>query len=79
MLHLLTGLKVILSGSHFRFLSNAMTAAERRQRRIGNRCAAGSEFLMDPDQVALATGQQFQDLLTVGFGFLGTYQHRHFW
>ena len=75
MLQFLTRLKVILAGGDFRFLTDAVTAAEGRQCRIGHVGSTAHQFLMDPDQIAFVAGQQFQDLDSVSFGFLETDQH----
>ena len=76
MLQFLTRLEVILAGGDFRFLTDAVTAAEGRQCWIGHVGSAAHQFLMDPNQIAFVTGQQLQDLNPVGFGFLGTDQYR---
>ena len=76
MLQFLTRREVILAGGNFGFLSDAVTPAEGRQCRIRHLGAPADQFFMDPDQIAFVTGQQLQDLNPVGFGFLGTDQHR---
>lgn len=65
-------LKLVNPGSHFGFLSDSMAAAKGRQRGIRQIQSAGQEFFMDPDQIALAFVQLFQDLRPVWLGFLGT-------
>ena len=77
MLQFLARLKLVLPGSHFRLLTDSMTTAKGRQRWIRECHPAGHEFFMDPDEIPLAIGQLLQDLLPVGFGFLGTDQWRH--
>ena len=77
MLHLLAGLKVVLARRHRRRLPDAMPATEGGQGRIGQHRAGGRDLLMDSHEIPLAGGEQLQDLLPVGFGFLGTVQFRH--
>ena len=79
MLQFFAGLKVILAGGDFRFLPDAVTPAEGGQSGIGYLGASAYEFFMDPDQIAFVTGQQFQDLNPISFGFLGTDQHGYCW
>jgi len=74
-LQLLTGLEVILAGGDFRFLADAVATTEGGQRRIGDIGATADQFLMDPDEIAFVTGEQFQNLDAVGLGFLGADQH----
>ena len=76
MLQFLTRLEVILAGGGFRLLADTMTPAEGGQSRIRHIGATAHQFLMDPDEIAFVTGQQFQDLNPVGFGFLGADQYR---
>ena len=76
MLQFLSRIERIVAGGHFRFLPDAMTPAEGRQRRIGHLGSTARQFFMDPDQVAFVRGQQFQDLYPVDFGLLGPDQHR---
>ena len=76
MLQLLTGLEVIMAGGGFRLLADIMTPAEGGQGGIGDVGPTADQFLMDPDEIAFVTGQQFQDLNPVGFGFLGADQYR---
>ena len=75
MLQFLTRLEVILAGGGLRLLRDAMTSAESRESRIGHIGSTAHQFFMDPDQIAFVTGQQFEDLYPVNFGFLGTDQH----
>ena len=77
MLELLTRLKRVLPDSHLRFLPDSMAPAKGGQGGIRERHSTGDEFLMDPDEIALAVDPQFQDLLPIGFGFLGSDQQRH--
>ena len=74
MLKLFTGRKVIDSRWQLRCLADAVPAAKRRQRRIRKIQSAANEFLMDPDEIAFAVGPLLQDLLPVGFRFLGSVQ-----
>ena len=71
MLKLLAWREVIVPRRHRRQLPDAMTAAEGRQRLIGERRPLGCQFFLHPHQIPFAVGQQFQDLLPVRFGFLG--------
>lgn len=71
MLQLFTGLKLVESRCQLRFLGNAVTAAKGRQRRIRQSKSFSDEFLMDPDEIALAVGPLLQNLLAEGFRFLG--------
>lgn len=66
-LHLLAGSKVILAHRLLRRLSNPVPAAEGRQRRVGKSGSFRCKFLMDPDQIPIAGGKQFQDPLAVWF------------
>lgn len=70
-LHLLGWLKVVTAGRNDWRLSYSMPAAEGGQRLIGQGRSAHGQFFMDPDQVSLATLQEFEYLLPVGFGLLG--------
>ena len=54
MLHLVTGLKVILTRWNFGRLPNAMTPAKGRQGLIGDLGATCGQFFMDPDEIAFA-------------------------
>src|SRR5574342_449675 len=72
-LHLLGRLKVITAGRHDRRLSYSMPAAEGGQCLIGNHRSPGRQFFMDPDQVPLATLQEFEHLLPVWRGLLGPF------
>ena len=76
MLEFLTGFEVVAAGGDFRFLADAVAPAEGCQRWIRHLGATTDQFFMDPDQIAFVTGQQLQDLNPVGFGFLGSNQHR---
>ena len=76
MLQFLTSLEVILAGGNLGFHSDAVTPAEGGQSRIGHIGSTTHQFFMDPDEIAFATGQQFQNLDSVGFRFLGTDQYR---
>jgi len=71
-LHLLCRLEVIMAGGDFGRLPDATTPAESGQRGIRHVGSATHQFLMDPDEIAFVSGQQFQNLNPVGFGFLGT-------
>jgi len=64
--------KMVLPCGLLRRLGEAMPAAEGRQGLVGEHRPAGHEFFMDPHQIPFAAGQQLQDLLPIGFGFLGT-------
>lgn len=77
MLQFLARLKLVLPDCHLRFLSDSLAAAKGRQGGIRERHSTGDEFLMDPDEIALAVDPLFQDLLPIGFGFLGSDQQRH--
>ena len=77
-LHFLAGGEVITAGRHDWRLSDSMPAAECGQRLIGNRRSPGRQLFMDPDQVSLATLQQFEDLLPVGRGLLGPLDQGYF-
>jgi len=72
MLQLFTGRKVISARRHDGRLSDTMPTAKRGQRGIRQHYTARCEFLMDSHEVPLAGAEQFQDLLPVRFGFLGT-------
>ena len=74
MLQLFTWRKIVDSRWQLQCLADAVPAAKRRQRRIGKSQSAANEFLMDPDEIALAVGPLLQDLLPVGFRFLGSVQ-----
>src|SRR5450759_1753065 len=69
-LHLHARLEVILARGHDRRLSDALPAAEARQRLIGHRRAARLEFLMDSHEIPLARCQKIEDLFAVRFRFL---------
>ena len=69
-LHLHTGIEMILARGHNRSLTDALPAAERSQRRIRQRRAAAYEFLMDSHEIPLAGSQKIEDLLAVGLRFL---------
>lgn len=56
-LHLHARIEMILTRRHYRRLPDALPAAEARQRRVGERRAAGDEFLMDSHEIPLAGGQ----------------------
>ena len=76
MLQFFTRSEVILPGGDFRFLTNAVPAAEGGQSGIGDLGSTANQFLMDPDEIAFVTGKQFQNLDAVGLGFLWTDQDR---
>jgi len=76
MLQFFTRREVILTGGGFRFLTDAMATAEGSQSGIGDVSPTANQFLMDPNQIAFVTGQEFQNLDSIGIGFLGTDQHR---
>ena len=59
MLQFLTGLEVVMAGGDLRLLTDAMTPAEGGQSRIGDLGSTAHQFLMDPDEIAFVTGQQF--------------------
>jgi len=69
-LHLHARFEMILACRRRWLVSNTFPAAKRGQRRIGQRCAAGRQLLMDPHEIPLAGNQKLEDLLPVGFGFL---------
>ena len=71
------GRELIAAGGHDGFLSDPFPAAERRQRWIREHGAGSRQFLMDSHEVALARGQQLEDLLAEGRGFLGALDLRH--
>ena len=75
MLQFFTRREVVLAGGDFRFLTDAMTTAERGQGWIGDVGPTAHQFLMDPDEIAFVSRQQFQNLNPVGFGFLGADQY----
>jgi hypothetical protein len=75
-LEFLAGLEVIVSGGRLWLLTDIMTPAEGGQCWIGDIGSTADQFLMDPDEIAFVAGQQFQDLNTVGFGFLWADQYR---
>jgi hypothetical protein len=56
-LQFLTRCEVILAGGDFRFLADAVTAAEGGQRWIGHVGPTAHQFLMDPNQIAFVSGQ----------------------
>ena len=56
-LHLDAGLEVIAAGGRDGRLSDALSAAERRQRLIRQRRAIGQQFFMDSHEIALARMQ----------------------
>ncbi len=70
MLRLLPRLEVIAAGGLLRLLPDPMPAAEGSQSRIGEIESVGLKFFMDSDQIPLAGGIEFQDLLPVRLGFL---------
>ena len=74
MLQLFTRLKLVESRCQLRFLANVVTAAKGCQRRIRQRESLSDEFLMDPDEIALAVGPLLQNLLAEGIRFLGPVQ-----
>ena len=59
-LHLFAGAKAILTRRFLFDLSDAVTAAESRQRRVGQFGSFRNQFFMDSDQVAVAGGIEFQ-------------------
>ncbi len=77
MLQFFSGLEVVLPHWRLGRFGDSVPPTERRQRWIRQVCTTGDEFLMHSNQVPLALGQQLQDLLPVGFGFLRPHQRRH--
>src|SRR5712671_3985781 len=67
-LELFTGLEVISTRSYFRLLCDAVAAAEGGQGRIRDIRSAAHQFFMDPDEIAFAERQEFQDLHPILFG-----------
>ena len=76
-LHLLARLEVVLAGRHGGRLPDALPATEGGQGLVRELGSAGEELFMDSHQIPLATGEQLQDLLPVGLGFLGAAEFRH--
>ena len=76
MLQFLARLEAILARRHDRRLSDALLAAESRQRGIRQGRSASRQFLMEPDEIPRAGVQKLQNLGSVGFGFLGP---RYLW
>ena len=72
MLQLFARLEVVLAGRHGWRLPDALPATEGGQGLIRERGSAGAELFMDSHEIPLAGGEQLQDPLPVGFGFLGT-------
>ena len=77
MLQLFSGFEVVAAGGHDGLLSDTLAAAEGGQRRIRQIRTALQQIFMDPDEIPLAGREQVQDLLPVGFGFLGPMHLRH--
>ena len=77
MLHLCARLEVILPGRRYRFLSDAVPAAECGQRRVGQGRATCQQFFMDSHEIPLAGDGKLQDLLPVWFGLLRPVNLRH--
>jgi hypothetical protein len=69
-LHLLPRLEVILSDGYFGLLTDFVSAAKGRQRRIGKIGARGEQLLMDSDQIPFAFRIQLEDFLPVRIRFL---------
>jgi hypothetical protein len=78
MLYLFPRHEVVLSCRLFFGLPDVVTAAEGRQCLIGKLRSFRNQFLMDPDQVAVARGIQVQDSLPVRLCALRTLDERHF-
>lgn len=76
-LEFLTGRKLVLPGGLSGWLGQAMPPTEGRKRLVGELRPAGCQLLMDPHKIPLAARQQLEDLLPIGFGLLGTLEHRH--
>ena len=75
MLKLFAGRKLVESGWQFRLLTDAMTAAKGRQRRIRQSESLGHKLFMDPDEIALAVDPLVQNLLPVRLRFLRPVQY----
>ena len=75
-LQFLAGQELVLPHGLLRRHREPMPATEGGQVLVGERC---SSCFMDPHQIPFATWQQLQDLLSIGFGLLGTLQCRHLW
>ena len=71
MLHLFAGLKLVSAGRYHRRLADAVPPAERGQCRIRQLRPTGHQVFMDSHEIPLAVAEKLQDLLPVGFGFLG--------
>lgn len=78
MLHLLAGRKGILACRFLFDLTDAVAAAEGRQRLIGQFRSLGEQFLMDPNQIAVAGSIQLQEPLPVRFRSFRTQDRRDF-
>lgn len=75
-LNLLARSEAILTRRLFFDLTDTVTAAESRQRLVGQFGSLRNQFLMDPDQVSVAGGIQFQDPLPVRLRALWTQDGR---
>ena len=76
-LQFLAGREVVLPYGLLRRFGEAMPTAEGSQGLIGEHRPPSGQLFMDPHKIPLAARQQLQDLLSIGFGFLRTLQHRH--
>jgi len=76
-LHLLTRPEHIVPGRRRRGVADAVPAAERGQRRIGERGAEPRERIVHTTQMPFIALVQLQDLLAPGFSPLRADQGRH--
>jgi hypothetical protein len=76
-LHLLAGREVVSARRLRGLVTNAVAAAEGRERRVAQCRAQNHQLLVDAYQVAFARGVQRQDLVTIGLAQLGALERRH--
>jgi len=76
-LHLLAGLKVILSHRLLALLTDSLTPAKSRECLIGELRSCHHQLFMHPHQIAFTARVELQDLFAVGRGFFRTHQAGH--
>lgn len=71
-LHLLTGVELIVACGLNGPAADAVPTAKGGQRRVGNLGATGKQLFVNPYQVAFTACVELQNLFPIGFGLLGT-------
>jgi hypothetical protein len=77
MLHLLAGLKVVVAHWRSWLVADAVPAAKRGERGIGDRHTSRDQFFVHADQIAAALLVQLDDLIAMGLRFLGAFKAWH--